>query len=456
MNRLFSLIIILSVLIIGCNSEDFEIHELGGNLIESSTVITMVDSFTIVSSSVIMDSIQTSGLGSISVGRYVDDYLGSMKATAYSKVDLGTAFSLDTTDNAKLDSIILVAYSTGVFWGDTTQTQTINVHRVIDHMEFNSDTLAYYNIYSLNIDPEVLGTRTFTARPKRKEELGSANYHDFRIRLNDELGYEILGEALQSDGFTSDATKWEERFEGIALVSGEDDNASVLNFQTDSMNIRLYYRVVGSSDGGGVEKHRDFTISKSLSFTSYQGDRSNTNQLGTSISGLVEREIDIPSEQTNNLSFIQGGTGIYTKLKIPYLELLGQQGDAVSLLSAELLLYPLEGTDQEELYPLYGLNFEMYETDKINRLVTPIYNSSSSQLTSIYYVDYENPEDTPLYFDLTSYVGNVLANGMEDDEGLIIKLTSEFNNGFVNRMVINNDPNSSFKIKLRTTYAVQK
>jgi uncharacterized protein DUF4270 len=456
MNRLFSLIIILSVLFIGCNSEEFEIHELGGSLIESSTVVTMVDTFTIQSSSVIRDSIQTSGLGSVSVGRYVDDYLGSMMATSYSKVDLGAAFSLDTTNNAKLDSIVLVAYSTGVFWGDTTQTQTINVHRVIDHMEFDSDTLAYYNIYSLNIDSEVLGTKTFTARPQRKKELGASAYHDFRIRLNDDLGYEILGEALKSDGFTSDATKWEERFEGIALVPGEDDNASVLNFQTDSMNIRLYYRVVGSNDGGAVERHRDFTLSNNLSFTNYQADRTNTNELGTGLSGLIESEIEIPSEQTNNLSFIQGGTGIYTKLKIPYLELLGQEGDAVSLLKAELLLYPLEGTDQKELFPLYGLSFEIYETDKMNRLVTPILNSSSSQLTSIYYVDYENPEDTPLYFDLTNYVGNVLANGMEDDEGLIIKLTSEFNNGFVNRMVINNDPNSRLKIKLRTTYAVQK
>ncbi|WP_320019699.1 DUF4270 family protein [Labilibaculum manganireducens] len=456
MNKLFSLIIILSVLIIGCNSEEFEIHELGGNLIESSTVINMVDTFTIQSSTVIMDSIQTSSLGSVSVGRYVDEYLGNVQATAYSKVDLGTVFSLDTTDKAKLDSIVLVAYSKGLFWGDTTQTQTINVHRVTNHIEINQDTLAYFNIYSLNIDPKVLGTRTFKARPKRKIEVGSADYHDFRIRLNDELGYEILGEAIKSDGFTSDATKWEERFEGIALVPGEDDNAAVLNFQTDSMNIRLYYRVVGSSTGGGVERHRDFTISKTLSFTNYKADRTNTNQLGAGLSGLVESEIDIPSEQTNNLSFIQGGTGIYTKLKIPYLKLLGQQGDAVSLLKAELLLYPLEGTDQKELYPLNGLNFEVYKTDRKNRLVTAILNSRNSQLTSIYYVNYENPEDTPLSFDLTNYVGNVLANGMEDDEGLMIKLTSQFDNGFVNRMVINNDPNSRFKIKLKTTYAVQK
>ncbi|MFA9370339.1 MAG: DUF4270 family protein [Labilibaculum antarcticum] len=455
MNRLFSLIILLSVLIIGCNSEDFEIHELGGNLIESSTVINMVDTFTIQSSSVITDSIQTSSLGSVSVGRYVDDYLGSMKATSYSKVDLGSVFSLDITDKAQFDSIILVAYSTGVFWGDTTQTQTINVHRVTDHIEITSDTLAYFNIYSLNIDPEVLGTKTFTARPKRKDELGASIYHDFRIKLNDEFGQELLDSALNNNGYLSNAVKWEERLEGIALVPGENDNASVLNFQTDSMNIRLYYRTVGNSSGGAIETHRDFSISKTLSFTNYEADRTNTNQLGTSLSGLVESEIDIPSEQTNNLSFIQGGTGVYTKLKIPYLELLGQQGEAVSLLSAELLLYPLEGTDQKELFPLYGLNFEIYETDKLNRLVSPIYNSSS-QVTSIYYVNYENPEDTPLYFDLTSYVGNVLANGMEDDEGLVIKLTSQFNNGFVNRMVINNDPNSRFKIKLRTTYAVQK
>ncbi|PKQ64960.1 hypothetical protein BZG02_03690 [Labilibaculum filiforme] len=456
MNRLFLLIIIFSVLIIGCNSEEFEIHELGGNLIESSTVVTMLDTFTVTSSTVIRDSVQTSSLGSVSVGRYVDDYLGSIKATSYSKVDLGATFSLETTDKARLDSIVLVAYSTGIFWGDTTQMQTINVHRVTDHIEINSDTLAYFNTYSLNIDPEVLGTKTFVARPKRKTEVNSGVYHDFRIRLNDELGQQILDSALVNDGILSDATRWEEYLEGIALVPGENDNASVLNFQTDSMNIRLYYRTVGNSSGGSIESHRDFKISKTLSFTNYQADRSNSNQLGTNLSGLVESEIDIPSEQTNNLAFIQGGTGIYTKLKFPYLELLNQQGDAVSLLKAELLLYPEEGTDQKELFPLNKLNFELYQTDRLNRLVSQVVNSRNSQITSIYYIDYENPEDTPLTFDLTTYVSNVLVNGMDEDDGLLVKLTDQYNNAFVNRMVVNNDPNSSLKIKLRTTYAVQK
>lgn len=456
MNKIFSLIITLSVLFTGCNSEDFVVHELGGDLIESSTVVNCVDSFTIKSSTVIMDSIQTSSVGSVSVGRYVDDYLGAMKATVYSKVDLGSAFSLEDTDEAELDSIVLVVYSSGVFWGDTTQTQTISVHKVTEKIEITSKKPAYYNKDSLSIDSKAIGVKTFRARPQRKDDLNSTNYHDFRIRLDDKFGQQILDSALVNNSFTSSAARWEKELKGIALVPGEDDNASVLNFPTDSMNIRLYYRTIGGSAGGAVERHRDFALSSSLSFTNYQADRTNTEELGSSLGGLTEREVGVLSERTNNLSFIQAGTGIYTKLEIPYLEMLNQEGDAASLISAVLQVYPLSATFEQDLFPLYGLEFEIYETDRLNRLVSTIVNSSGSQVTSIYYVNYENPEDTPLSFDLTNYVSGVLADGMLENEGLLIKFSDETNNEFVSRMVIDNDPDSSVKIKLKVTYAVQK
>jgi len=442
-------LLFFSVLLASCNTDGFVEHELGNNLIDNSTDVRLIDTFTINASTVVLDSLATSGTNIITVGQYVDPFLGVVKASGYTKIGLGGGLSLDKSNNPVFDSIVFITYYNNKFYGDTLKSQTITVNRVIKEIKLN-DNGKLYNVDEFDVDPISLGEKTFKARPLRTK---NGKKYNLRIKLSDDFGQQLIDLAKEGDDIVKSTNEWENFLEGISLRAGDNDDAAILNFQTSDtlFNIRLYYHET-SGENTGKDLHHDFPAGASpYIFTNYQSDRS-----GTLLENLVDREFDVPSEQTNDLTFIQGGVGLMTKLRIPFLNELAKIGKSGSLLSAELIFYPSQGSYSDELYPLPS-KFNLYVTDEENHLLVLLSNPTNNvPLSSQFVLDKEYQEGSYFSFDVTNYVNSRLSAGLDEDEGLLISLPTEGLSSSTDRVVLTNEDKSGFEFKLRATYVVQK
>lgn len=449
MQRISFFLLLLSIFFVSCNSDGFEEHELGGNLIDNSTDVRLIDTFTINASTVILDSIPTSGYGNMIVGRYIDPYLGVVSANSYTKIGLGGSFKLEANDEPVFDSLILVTYYNQSYYGDTTKLQTVNIHKVLEEIELEDDG-NLYNVSSFEIDPEPLGTKTFRPRPFRKEDDGS--WYNLRIELDPEFGADLIQKAIDRDEILNGSAEWENFLQGIAFSPAEDNDAAILNFRTaDTLNMRLYYHEKSSDNAGKVLYH-DFPVgASSYMFTNFDTDRT-----GTLLENLVEQEFDIKSEDTNDLTFMQGGVGIMTKLEIPHLDELAKIGLSGSLLKAELVFYPAQSTYDEDIFRLPS-TFNVFTSDDENNMLTALTNPlTGSLLSATYFEDVEYDEGSYFTFDITNYVNTILDTGIDDEESLLISIPSSTLSTSMERMVLTNDDKTDFEFKLKATYVIQK
>ncbi|WP_372751289.1 DUF4270 family protein [Labilibaculum sp.] len=453
MQKISLFFLLVSVFFISC-SDDYEEHEIGEDLVDNSTDVRLIDTFTIYASTVILDSIATSDADVMTVGRYVDPYLGTVTSNGFTKIGLGGSFDLEANDDPVYDSIVFVTYYDEDYYGDTTVSQTLNLYRVTEEMELEEDESGneyLYNVSSFEIDTVPLGSKTFTARPMRTSDSGDE--YNFRMNLSDEFGQELIDMAIDHDETLQASAEWENYLEGVSLRPAVDDDATILNFQTSNdtlMYIRLYYHETSTTTDSDEVLYHDFPIgSSSYVFSNYQSDRT-----GTPLEKLVEQKYDLSSEDAGQRTFIQGGIGLMTKLIIPYIENLSTLGLAGSLLKAKLIFYPAIGSYDDDLYPLPD-SFNLYTCDDYNDIESALYSSSGAALTSVFYEDEEYGEESYFTFDVTSHFNDVLTDGDDDTNTLLISLESSSLSNSTDRMVLTNDKATDFEFKIEATYVVQ-
>lgn len=458
-------------LLTACNSSGFEEHEIGGNLIDQSTDVVMIDTFTVESSMVKLDSVTTSGFDNVLFGKYNDPYFGNVKSEFFAEVNLDNPFTLRTSNDEKVfvefDSLIFIMYHEANlfrFVGDTLSEQTISVHRVTEEFELPDNKPSYKAHDELTYESVPLGSKTFMPRIQLNSEIEAIKDEDvysekggLRIRLDDALGFDIINMVNNSDEIMEDNVKWLNYFKGIVLKPA-DDNTAIFSFQTgEGMKMRIYYHETNASESG-VPRYRDLEVSdNSLNFTNYDSDfTSNDYPYIQKINDIKDVEDDLSSEETDNLCFIQGGTGLMTKLRIPHIELLNRMGITGGILKAELVFSPLNDSYDKDLYPLPYSNFELYSTNKNNSFVGSVVDpNTNTQLTSSYVYNIDYVDESYYTFDLTSYVNSILLNGQEEDNALLVTLPIQSIGNSFERIVIDNNRNSDTRIKLQVTYVVQ-
>ena len=102
------------------------------------------------------------------------------------------------------------------------------------------------------------------------------------------------------------------------------------------MCLKLYYhRTLESS----TEHELVFKPSTTQNFNKVKYDRSNTP-----LSLLTLENEELISSLSLNQTYVQGLTGLYTKIEFPYLNSLLEEGDMVTIESGYLYLYPVRGS----------------------------------------------------------------------------------------------------------------
>ncbi|MCZ4694255.1 DUF4270 family protein [Ancylomarina euxinus] len=480
MRKIKSIVFVsMLVLLSSCNSDVFQEHEIGSNLIDKSTEVFSIDTFTVYSSTVKMDSVATSNNSNILLGKYKDPYFGNIKSDFYGEVDLQSAFTLRTISSGdkvgvKFDSLIFIMYHEGSkmingrvndhFFGDTLKEQTISIHRVTQDFEFPDNKFAYNADDVLEYDLEEIGSSVFIPKRHINSFIDEAKDKDplekkggLRIKMNDALGLEIIDSVNIGSDVVTDGMKWLDYFKGVVLKSG-DNNSAMFSYQTGvGMKMRLYYSETEYTEAGVVRFH-DFPVNKkSVNFTNYSSDFNSEEHDYIKNIGLIdELENDLPSTETDNLSFIQGGTGLMTKISIPHIENLNQMGLAGGILKAELVFSPEDNSYDEDFYPLPFSNFELFTTDKKNKFNEGVFDPNTNKVvTSTYIYNSKYPDESYYMFDLTDYVNQILLNGQNYDDALLISIPPNMIGNSMERLIIDNDRKSKTRIKLKVTYVVQ-
>ncbi len=436
---------------VACQPKNVEEFEIGEDLNPSGSKVYAVDSLTIKTSTVMVDSMVTSEQSHLLVGRFEDEKLGITKGMSFFQLGFKNQSPPNFSENDVFDSLVLLL-DYNYFAGDTTKIQEIIVFELSEEIKLEDNESTFYNTNETGYFPNPIGSKIFRALPQKGESL--------EIRLNDELGIELFNMAIDGDDRIADEESFLNYFKGLALVPGENDDAAILGFTINnnegisdeeegetSPNIimRTFYRKEGEILENSFYDFELRDISKA--YFNIQGGRSQTN-----LSELKNGEQRLSSALSLNEAYLQAGTGLRIRFDLPYFEnLIESLGPDAYIMDAILRIEPIKGS--------YSGNFDlpsqliMYECDNKNNLTDPVYETATTDLQiSVPNIDREFNEDTYYEFRLTDYLLQQLDKEYYDGSGLLLLMPSPDFESTVERLIIGGKENSENSISLTIFY----
>lgn len=447
-STVFILLIIFGVtaLLSGCNRYEDEIEAIVQPNVDDFTVL-FSDTSTVSLSTIKTDSVMTGGPSRLLVGRYIDPYLGKYQASAFFQPTIETAIVVP--DLAVYDSLTLSLAYDNYAHGDTTIAMNISAYKLIGNL---LDKSAYYNTDTTPYDPTPLGKVKVAPTPKTSKIL--------KIRLSDNLGKQMFQMAKNKQ--LPSNTEWIDFFKGLALIPSSTDNGPIIGFTLSNPNtsIKLHYHLTGDD---GINK--DSTVIRTR--TAY--NQILTDREGTQLTNLPNTQrVSLPSAQSGNMSFIQAGPGLMTRVDFPTVKDLKFNPYTV-VNKAFLRVSPLKAS-VTKFYPAPSVLYA-YLVNKnneyfigANEFPEPLRNLGGEIITGQYTIDMLNNESYYL-FDVTGFLTTVLATTGENTAGIVLRSSpfntdgpasipdydSEFSKSAA-RLVIGDQKNSDPGVKLQLYY----
>ncbi len=390
------------VFLLSCDAESSQ-FEIGVDLVESKTKISMIDSFSVQLSTVKYDSLPTSGTANALVGHFKNELTGAIELNSYFNVDLPSGLTT-VDDEAIFDSLTLTLYYADYLLGDTTSMQNLQVYRLKEELMLQEDD--YSTKYLFN-------TSRF---PYEDQSCGELNFlpqmhkESIEIRLDDELGQELLQMGKDETDEILNNTNFSAYLKGFILKLRENTDKTILSFSTDSIRIQLHTHVLGQYEPD--ELIIDFNISESNNhFNALIPDRS-----GTDFENLISEREELLSRISGDKGFIQGTAGVLVRVDFPSLNEFFTLEDHI-LLKAELVLRPSPEYVTTDAPP----TLHFYETNKINQMNSQIENADDNVVYANLVLDELYHENSYYITDITNFLSAELAGSYYNtDHGLLV------------------------------------
>jgi hypothetical protein len=406
----------------GCKENPGE-YSLGRQFVESQTSLSIIDTFSVRISTVMSDSVQSSGTGTILLGSYSDAELGNITSSSYMQMAIPS--SHDVQQNDRYKALYLVLKYNGYHFGDTTKPLSVSAHRLTEKIEYDYDNVINSTTsYRFQSDP--MGSVVFTPRPNSGDTIA--------IKLRDDIGAEFFAKLRDGADELSTNDLFAEYFHGIALIADETNRGCITGFSGNARDVRMVLLTTWSNSDPGELKTEFTMYDSSRQFNHISYDRS-----GTRLTALREQRTKLPSSSTGGVSFLQGGVGLMIRVDFPSLQqaLLYSRS---ALVAAELSVAPLSTSYNVITLPS-ALN--LYEADALNRIVTGI-AASTLAIDELYH------EETSYTFNITQYLKDEFSDSYVDpDKGLLITLPTDAVNTTFNRFIADA---GSRKMKLKLYY----
>jgi len=440
--RKICIAILTTAFITACSMDgsEFPSLEVGQDFTDSNVRVLVLDSFTVKLSTFKFDSINTSSSERLLVGKYNDDYFGEVRSAAFFELTRVTTESTtniyDLPEDAELDSVALILGYDNYFYNDTTMVSQINVHIIQEEVEPEDDI--FYNTSTLNFDSIPLTTRNYLPEPFDEDSL--------HISIPFKFGQNIF-DLLQGNDI-NDTEELRDVFRGFSLQPGSSDNSAVVGFSraTERTYLRFFYSVPDEFEED--EQIFDLVINRFAELpTAFNNITSKIDS--TDLEGLIDQEVEISSTESDDLAYVQSGTGYATKVEFPSIKNIFDVQGSGTLLKATLRIKPLR-TSYNELTALRD-SLVVSFLDRNNLVGEQLRNSDGlvfgrliGESEEFLDVTYEIPVDRYIDFKL-----NELREG---DDALVLFL-NEFNST-ISRIVLQGEENPDFKASLELTYAI--
>ncbi len=342
---------IISLFLSSCDDP----KEIGSDLFSVEVGLNYTDTLTVNSSTVLIDSIYTGANNSLLLGSYFHPELGYVTSDVFAQI--ANADTLNSKENSILDSLKMSLVYTN-YQGDLTQPQRINVYRLKDSLSrsssyFTNSTVAYF--------PEVLKTHTFTPKPLYAKSVNgdSVQYDTLKFHMGLALGKELISK-YKDKAISGGGSSFRDFFKGFYFQTAESKKAALLNFSPAYSKMTLHWH----NPGDTLKYFLNYYFSLSNTYTLEFNARFNqikSKKVGV-LANLVKSGDKISSLKTNNTTYVQSGTGIVTKIDLPYLTKLKGNND-VAVNKAELVF---QGADNLDLSQTIG-QLSLIESDGSNR-----------------------------------------------------------------------------------------
>lgn len=413
--------LVIASIFCSCSNEATTIG--AGFFSEGSLDIAYIDSSTVKLSTIQIDDIISNTSSRVVVGTHDDISLGHITASAFFKVGLQAAVSLKDM-NVEYGFASLVLKYDGYSYYDTTALLTLNAYRVSDNIKPDANG-AIYNNDSFEVDPEVLGTVVFNPRPHRDDSI--------EIVLTESFGRTLFEKAVTAHKDLQSNEEFLNYIRGFALFPDSTVNASFVGFASSSVELRLYYKNLFNVPS--TTEHLSFPLTD-LYYSSHIHAQRPTYFDQLSVDNML------PSSETGNKSYIEGGCGLALRVDLPYLREL-RQNPNFYVTHADLEIY-VEKKSFDPLTPL-PVTLTVYPVTGKNALYTEIVYTADL-------VEDDLQRDTRYKLDVTTFIKAQMDLLSFNKNGLMFILPgSSFRSG-VDRIYFA-EHSSQYKTRLKIYYA---
>lgn len=437
MGRVFWLLGLSVLMFCSCSSENYNSSDFlaGEAFTDSNMRVVLIDTITAAISTMKFDSIVTSESSRILVGRYNDPEFGTVTSSSYMGL-LPSSYTIDS--EAEYDSIVLHMKFDNYYYNDTLRTNTLHVKQLSATLEpVEGDYL--YNVSEAEYYDDDIATFSYQPYPLDGDTL--------EIKLSDELGMDFFEKFQEKEITTAD--QFRDYFKGIALIPDDADDGSVIGFSktSDETFVRLYFSEAEETER--VQSYLDINLDEYSTTTPFfnQIISENPNEY---LQLLTDQEINLSSEDTDNLSYVQSGIGIATRLEFPYIKNLYDIKGQGTILDAVLKIRPLSGSYDDNL--ILRDTLSVYVVDQNNDLTSQLLIAETTAVTGILNRDNEEFNDIYYEFSLGNYIEDLFTTELETEEALIL-LPNDYNSA-VDRFILNGMDGSEYSAVLELTFAI--
>ena len=415
---IISIIFVTGIMFIASCTKAYE-FTIGKDFFESQTRLEVIDTFRVEMSTILLDSLRTSGTGKILAGNYKDDIFGSVKCESY--FDLAYEAFSEIDEKAIFDSSVFILPYNGYSYGDTASLMSLSIHKLTENITLLEDNYLYNNS-SFSYSPEAVGTINFYPEP---------NSADTSISINiNALGEEIFNYIKNKDEIVSSEEWFNDYLKGFILTPDSAENNAVIGFDAaeGKIALKIYYHI------DNLEPEKD-EISIAMGASNHQFNSVRYDLTNTSLSSIKMEGNEMPSGETGYKGYMQGMTGLLPKIQFPTLDdILEQQ--RWKILRAELVIEPVLNS-----YDLFRLpeNLYIYDTDKENRINSVLTDpdDATKSLTASLEFDELYVRDTRYVYNITAFINDELSDADFDYErGLLIALEQEEFRSSLDRLLV--------------------
>ncbi len=405
------LLVVTAIVFASCTRKDS--FSIGSNFTEDQTHLMIVDTFRVDMSTVMADSLYTSGTETILVGKYQDDNFGKVELKSYFEPGYS---SIDLQTTAIFDSASIALIYSGYSYGDTNQLCKLSVYQLDEAIKTNENDYLYNN-EDVAYSDKLLGSREFYPYPHSTDTVF--------IPVN-AFGEKMFNLFMDKDPDVGTSEQIINYLKGFVIT--QDFGNAIVGFKASSSQVMLimHYHTEG-------ELLYKATVSLPYGTSGQQFNSVHTDFSNTNLATVTPSFTAVPSSQTGNTAYMQTLVGLFPKFTFPTLNDITFQ-DKWKLLKAELVFNPVIGS-----YNDFSLPSQLcfYRTDNYNNVGKVLSSTDGSVIYATLVTDEMYNETTSYTVDITSYLEDELATKYFDSKnGLFVSLVSSDMNKSLSRLMI--------------------